>query len=89
MLEKKSTICLDADLSCCSGDNFVVWKKEICSLVIEHPGDIPETRTEFKRLEFQEIIDDETVMLDWLEPVIFNNEPALVLHCHLLKEETV
>lgn len=87
MSNKKSTICLDADLSSCSGDNFVVWKKEICSLVISHPDDTPETRTEFKRLEFQEIIDDQTVMLDWLEPVIFNNAPALVLHCHILEEE--
>lgn len=70
------------DISSCAGDNCVVWKKEICQLVIDE-----QPPTDFKRLEFHTIMDEETVMIDWLEPTIYNGQPALILHCSILKGE--
>ena len=72
------------DPSTCSGDNFIVWKKEICSIALEtEDGEI---FSDFKRLEFQDIW-DETIILDWLEPVIWEGKAALVLHCRKLNSE--
>jgi hypothetical protein len=46
-----------------------------------------ETHSKFQRLEFQDIWGDDDVILDWLEPTIWEAEPALIIHCHLLSTE--
>ena len=67
-------------LGACSGDEFVVWKKEICALVIDDLNGDTLPMSKFTRLEFHE--DLETLELDWLEPTIHDNNPALILYCH-------
>ena len=66
----------------CAGDEFVVWKKEICALIVEGPDGNDRPITNFMRLEFHE--DLECLELDWLEPTIHNGKPALILHCHCI-----
>lgn len=63
----------------CISNDFIVDLKETCSIQIREEG--LENYSEFKRLEFQEIYDDD-IVLDWLEPVIHDGLPALILHCH-------
>lgn len=72
------------DPSTCSGDDFVVWKKELCSIALETENG--EVFSDFKRLEFQDIWDD-TIVLDWLEPAIWEGKACLILHCHKLNNK--
>ena len=68
------------DLAMCSSDEFIVSKKEIVSIALE-ASDGSECQSEFDRLEFQDIW-EQTVILDWLEPVVHEGQAALLLHCH-------
>lgn len=72
------TINKDASVTS-NGEDFFIWKKEICSIAIEDENGT-EVFGKFQRLEFYELCDQDLV-IDWLEPVIHNNSPALVLHC--------
>lgn len=71
---------MKSNLALCSCDDFCVSNKELCKLVID---EIDNTQTEinFKRLEFHDEIWGWDIFLNWLEPVIHNGKPALVLYC--------
>lgn len=63
-----------------NGEDFCICKKEICSIAVYDELTGEEKFTEYQRLEFQNIRDQDYI-LDWLEPVIYDGEPALILHC--------
>ena len=71
------------DLAMCSSGEFIVSRKELVSIVLtDENGE--EVQSNFDRLEFQDIW-DRTVILDWLEPTIWEGQAALILHCHVEK----
>lgn len=75
---KISQYCLET----LNGEDFIIWKKELCILEIsDSDGNI--IRTECKRLEFHWELLEEDLILDWLEPEIYDDKAILVLHCSI------
>lgn len=65
----------------CAGDDFIIWKKEICRVVfVDKDGN--RTISEPKRLEFHEAIWDQCWVLNNVSPELWNEQAILVLEVH-------